>query len=112
MLTIVLEMIFTLLASVGLASILWIVLARRIFPASTGEDLFAIVRGRGRGDALEQDIRDLLWLRQRGFFHGIVLIVDCGLDEEGLALARLLCANDEDIRLCGAEEAAALIFHT
>ena len=112
MLMLVLEMIFTLLASVGLVSILWALLARRIVPASSGEDVFAVVRGCGRGAELEQDVRDLLWLRNRDLYPGAILIVDCGLDEEGRALARLLCANTDEIRFCDAEEAARLIFHT
>ena len=112
MLTTVLEMVFILLASVGLASILWVALARRIFPASGGKDLFAVVRGRGRGDELEQDVRDLLRLRHQDLFQGTVLIVDCGLEEEGKALARLLCANGTDIKFCQPEEVMELIFHT
>ena len=112
MLTTVLEMIFILLASVGLASILWVILAPRMFPASEGKDLFAVVRGRGRGDELEQDVRDLLWLHHRGHWQGTILVVDCGMDEEGKALARLLCANNGEIQFCEPEEAIQLIFHT
>lgn len=113
MLSAVFEMLLTLLAAVGFASILWMFLERRLFPVD-GEErgVFAVVRGSGDGAGLEQSIRSLLRLRREGLYRGTVLVVDCGLNEEGQALARLLCANSEEISFCTAEELSQVIFHT
>lgn len=110
MLMIVLEMVFTLLAALGLASVLWVIFARRIVSVSGGKGQFAVVCAAGRGDELEQTIRDLLWLHSRDLYHGSILLVDCGLDEEGRALAHLLCANNREILLCTAEDAVDVMF--
>lgn len=113
MLSAVLEMLLTLLAAVGFASILWMFLEHRLVPGSGEESgVFTVVRGSGDGAELEQSIRSLLRLRREGLYRGTILVVDCGLDEEGKALARLLCANSEEIRFCTADELSQLIFHT
>ena len=58
----------------------------------------------GDGAYLEDQVRTLERLgRDRGVF-GRVLIVDCGLTEEGRRLARLLAREDRGVGLCGPDE--------
>ena len=98
--------LIAMLAAVGLAAILWMVLGlffrrrRRLFSRVT-----AVVRGEGDGEDLEYTVRVLSQLRyERGAF-GTILILDCGLSGEGQALAALLAREEEHIALCRREDA-------
>ena len=96
-----------MLAAVGLATILWMVVSlflrskRQFFPRVT-----AVVRASGAGGDLEYIVRTLSQLRyERGTF-GTILILDCGLTEEGRELAGLLTREEEYVVLCPREQAA------
>ena len=90
-----------MLAAVGLAAILWMVASlflrnrHRLF-----SDITAVVRASGDGDGLEYAVHTLSQLRyERGAF-GTILILDCGLSEEGRELAALLARQDDYVALC------------
>ena len=113
MLSAVLEMVLALLAAVGLVFLLWMLVVRRLLPLSDKYGIVVtVVRGKGNGEGLEQRVRELLWLRQSNLFRGNIVIVDCGLNEQGRALARLLCANTDEVFLCSAENLPQLILDT
>lgn len=111
MLSAILEILLAILAAVGLAGILWMLWARCLLPLG-GEDgrIAAVVCGCGDGAGVEQSVRSLLRLRRCNLYHGLILILDCGLDEQGRALARLLCANSGEVMLCDESELSDLIF--
>ena len=99
-----------MLAAVGLATILWMVVSlflrskRKLF-----SDVTAVVRASGDGNGLEYAVHTLSQLRyERGAF-GTILILDCGLSEEGRQLAGLLAAAHPRVRLCGREELSHLL---
>lgn len=90
-----------MLAAVGLATILWMVVSlflrskRKLF-----SDVTAVVRASGDGNGLEYAVHTLSQLRyERGAF-GTILILDCGLSEEGRELAGLLEREDDFVALC------------
>ena len=96
-----------MLAAVGLATILWMVVSlflrskRQFFPRVT-----AVVRASGAGGDLEYIVHTLSQLRyERGTF-GTILILDCGLTEEGRELAGLRTREEEYVVLCPREQAA------
>lgn len=109
----ILETVFALLATLGLAFLLWLFAARRLLmPDDEYGRAVAVVRGEGSGEGLEQRVRELLWLRNWSLFQSNIVIVDCGLNEQGRALAQLLCANTDDILLCSIEKLSQLISDT
>ena len=94
-----------MLAAVGLATILWMVVGlflrrkRRLFSRVT-----AVVRGEGDGADLEYTVRTLSQLRyERGAF-GTILILDGGLPPEGRDVAALLEREEDFVAVCRREE--------
>jgi len=75
-------------------------------------DLATIVSIRNSAQGLEQTLEGLIWLRDNGVLEGQILIADCGVDEEGLALARLAVKKYGKIAFCKAEEVAQWIGET
>ena len=80
-----------LLAAFGLVSLGWLALGALLLPGRCGVRL--TVSARGGGEGLEQTVRGLLWLQRTGLLRGEVIIEDCGLDRDGLALARALAGQ-------------------
>ena len=77
-----------LLAAFGLVSLGWLALGALLLPGRFAVRL--VVSARDGGEGLEQTVRGLLWLRRTGLWRGEIIIDDCGLDENGAALARTL----------------------
>ena len=100
------DAVVALLAAIGLGQILWLAvqlflgLGRRRQP----ERAAAVVPAAGSGAGLEQTVRALEQLRRdTGGFRQIVML-DCGLSQEGTMVARLLAREDRAIALCRPEE--------
>ncbi len=89
------------LAAVGLASILWMAVRTILFaPPPQRWRTAVLISAQGDGAHLEDQVRSLTRLgREQGAF-GRVLIVDCGLTEEGRKLAQLLVREDRWVSLC------------
>lgn len=87
-----------LLAAFGLVSLGWLALGALLLPGRCAARF--VVSARGGGEGLEQTVKSLLWLRYTGLWRGEIVIEDCGLDEEGAALARTL-AEKSGIRFSG-----------
>lgn len=90
--TLVLECAVTLLAVFGLLSLCGLVYSRLVLPVA-GNTL-AVIPVSGNGGMLEQNVAGLLWLRKTGLWQGNIIILDRGLDTEGLALAHQLAQRD------------------
>ena len=58
------------------------------------------------GDApeLEQLLRGIRWLRESGTLMADVLLVDCGLTDDAVALCERAARRCEDLKLCNTEE--------
>ena len=105
-----LEMLIALLAAVGTVSLGCLLFVRWFFPLDeVDEDVLALVPAKGGSHTLDQTVHCLLLLRRWGLFRGRVAVVDCGLDEEGRTLARLLCANTDEVRLFDPHELSDLM---
>ena len=59
----------------------------RVLSPDTEQDTWAVVRGFGSGNGLEQRVRSLMWLRSCGLLRCRVILVDRGLDADGRRLA-------------------------
>lgn len=100
---IIVEIIVAFLAAGGLLALGWFLFGRLLSPVA-GENVFAVIPARGAGDRLEHDVSGILWLRAGGMARMTVVIVDDGLDCEGLAVASALLERDSGIRFCRREE--------
>ena len=110
MLSILLEMLIALLAAVGVVSLSFLCFSHWIFPwDETQEEILALVPAKNANRSFDQTIYCLLRLRRWELFRGRVAVVDCGLDEEGRTLARLLCANTDEVLLYDPEELPKLM---
>ena len=68
--------------------------------------VLAVVEGLGEGGGLEQSVRALMWLRSLGLLRCPVVIVDLGLDREGLAVAQRLALRWPVVDLYRPEDGA------
>ena len=80
-----------LLAAFGLVCLGWLALGALLLPGRC--DTRLVISARGGGEDLEQTVKALLWLRHTGLWRGELVIEDCGLNEDGLALVRALARN-------------------
>lgn len=87
----IIQFFAVLLAAFGLVSLGWLALGALLLPERCNTRL--TVSARGSGEGLEQTVRGLLWLRRTGLWRGELVIEDCGLDEDGLILARALAGK-------------------
>lgn len=96
-----------MLAAVGLATLLWMFVGlflrnrRQLFSKVT-----AVVPASGAGGDLEYTVHALAQLRYDKGGFGTILILDCGLSEEGRELADLLTREEDYVAFCPREQAA------
>ena len=98
----VLEVVLSLLAVFGLLGLGWLLLGHILAPV--GGRFCAVIPGSGDGGALEQSVNGLLWLRGGNLVKCPLVIVDCGLNAQGKALAAALTLREPGITMCLAEE--------
>lgn len=98
-----LEIVFSLLAVMGLLAIGWLCFGKLLRPMG-GKDMLTLIPVDGAGDGLEQALVGLDWLRGAGLVAGQVILVDRGLTEDGRALAFQLIAREHGAYLCPYEE--------
>ena len=94
----IIQFFAVLLAAFGLVSLGWLALGALLLPGRCA--VRVVVSARGGGEGLEQTVKGLLWLRRTGLWKGGIVIEDCGLDEGGAALARVL-AEESGVRFSG-----------
>lgn len=92
------------LAAVGLASLMWMAARAVLFahpPRRQGA--LALLPARGDGEGLEEQVHTLQYIRGEYGGLGQILLVDCGLTEEGRKLCALLAGEDRWISVCAPE---------
>lgn len=95
-----------MLAAIGLASMMWVVVKAVLYAPLEWRrpGAVALIPAQGDGEGLEGQIRIMERLRKEQALVGTVLLVDCGLTEEGLRLARLLARDRRWVAVCAREE--------
>ena len=94
-----------MLAAIGLASLMWTVVLAALFSRpEQKQDILVLLPAQGDGENLEQQVRQLSRLRYEQGVLGMVLVVDCGLSEEGRKLAKVLSREDRWVSVCKKEE--------
>ena len=94
-----------MLAAIGLASLMWMVVRALFFAQpERRQGVVALITAQGDGDALEQQVHTLECMRREQGVLGMILLVDCGLTDEGQRVSRLLAREDRWVALCQMEE--------
>ena len=94
-----------LLASVGLASIMWTLVRAVLFAGpEVRRELAVLLPVQGDGGQLEEQVRALQALRRERGLAGRALLVDCGLSEEGRKLAEALAREYRWVSVCARDE--------
>ena len=71
----------------------------RLLTPETSRGTWAVIRGVGSGDGLEQRVRSLMWLRALGVLRCRVVLMDGGLDAEGRKLALQLARRWPELEI-------------
>ena len=93
-----------LLAAIGLASILWLIVRAVLFAPAHQRCATALICARGDGEDLEAQVVTLSLLRLEHNAVDEILLVDCGLTEEGRKLCRLLAGKHRRVSFCAVSE--------
>ena len=96
--------IIALLAAIGMATLLWWTVQALIFVPPRHRDAVVLVTARGDGGDLEAQIRTLLLIREEKQVVGEILLVDCGLTEDGKILCRHLARQYRLVTLIAQED--------
>ena len=96
--------IIALLAAIGLSSLMWMLVRAIFFLPPAAHSAIILICARGDGEEIEQQVRTLLLLRVERGIVGHILLVDCGLSEEGRRVCRLLARGEHIVTLCENDE--------
>lgn len=72
--------------------------------SSREAQLTLVIRARGDAPELEQLLRGIRWLRESGTLMADILLVDCGLTDDAVALCERAARQCEDLKVCKTEE--------
>ena len=85
--------------SVAVVFILWCLMGLLLMPVFSN-DMVTFCFSKGNGGKLEQQVRAYNWLRDGYLSGGRFVIVDCGLNAEGLAYAQVLRSRYDWVGYC------------
>ena len=102
----VIQITLCVLLILGFAWLLWMLSGALLTPVRSGRDtrITLVVQARGDAPELEQLLRGIRWLRESGTLTAEVLLVDCGLTDDAIALCERAARRCEDLKLCNTEE--------
>ena len=97
------------LSAIGLTAVIWVLAGVILHPRRRGTlDAVAVIPASGAAENLEYTVRALERSRfEEGGFTRIV-ILDCGLSEDALHVADVLCRDDYGVTVCKKETIANL----
>lgn len=102
----ILEIIVAFLAALGLLALGWLLFGRLLTPVGGKRKgrIYAVIPAYGDGEALEEEVTGLLWLRGGKLAHFPILLADCGLSGRGRAVAAVLAGREADLWVCPVEQ--------
>ena len=92
--------LIALLATIGLTALIWLPIRSICFLPAVHRSVLTLLCVQGDGGELEQQVRALRLLQEECGITGKLLLVDCGLSDEGRALCRLIERTDRHVTLC------------
>ena len=103
------EGLIALLATIGLAAIIWLPIRSVCFLPGIKRRLTAIFCVQGDCTELDREVSALVLLRRECGIQGSILLLDCGLSDEGRRICRLLTKLHPTVILCDRDDAESLI---
>lgn len=102
----VIQITLCVLLILGFAWLLWMLGCALLTPVRSGRDtrITLVVQARGDAPELENLLCGIRWLRESGTLMADVLLVDCGLTDDAVALCERAARRCEDLKLCNTEE--------
>lgn len=102
----VIQITLCVLLILGFAWLLWMLGCALLTPVRSSREaqLTLVIRACGDAPELEQLLRGIRWLRESGTLMADVLLVDCGLTDDAVALCERAARRCEDLKLCNTEE--------
>ena len=97
------DILLAVVCAAGLALVGWWLFGLLLRPLP-GREVKVVLPGRGDGEGLEQQVRILRGMRRERNVFSLILLVDCGLSEEGKKLSRLLAKQDRWVTICQPNE--------
>ena len=112
--SILLQIMIGLAAASVIFGVIWFVYGSLRTPVRCGRGtgINTVVSVKDSAEGLEQALDGLIWLRENGILHSQILIADCGMDEEGRALAGQALKKYGKIAICKAEDVRQWIVET
>lgn len=101
--------LIALLATIGLTAIIWLPIRSICFLPPVRRSLITLIPVQGDCEDLEPQVRSLALLYDACGITCRILLVDCGLSDEGQKLCRLLSQDDRRVMLCSKREIEAYI---
>ncbi len=102
--------LLAMLAAIGLASLMWMAVRAVLFARPARRSgVVALIPAKGDGDLVEEQVHTLALMRSEQGIIGQVLLVDCGLTEEGQKLCKLLAREDRWVSLCRPDQIGSYI---
>lgn len=95
-------------AASGLVLLLWCFIGAMLRPVFCPKTV-TLLPADGDGEKLEQQSRAFAWLRDGRTLGGKLVIIDCGLSEQGLACVKVLCEKYPWLTVCAPDEAEEYI---
>jgi len=97
--------VVAVLAAVGVVELLW-KLAQALMTKNrpAPKRALAVISAAGDGSSIQEQVRALTAIGRESGVIGRILVADCGLDEEGQKLCRILERENRWVILCRAED--------
>ncbi len=96
--------LIALLATIGLTAIIWLPIRSICFLPEIRRRLITLIPVQGNCEELDPQVRTLSLLYGECGITGEILLVDCGLSEEGRKLCRLMAHSCKRVSLCEQSE--------
>jgi len=91
------KIVIWVLAADGILLLAWCVFGWLLLP---GARTVTILPLSGDGENAEQTLRCRRWLENMGFVRGPLILLDCGLSENGIETAEQLADGCPDVTFC------------
>ena len=101
------------LAAIGVVNLLWgLAQAILALKKTSPKQALAVISAAGDAGSVQEQVRALTGLGQNQGLIGRILVVDCGLDEDGQKLCRILERENRWVILCRRDEVADYLTDT
>ena len=101
---VLLDLLVVFLAASGVVFLIWCLLGCLLHPVFC-EEMVTYLPVRGDGSNVEQSVRAYAWLRSGRLSGGTLVLVDLGLDRQGLQCVEAICKHYDWIFCCPSSEA-------